>query len=433
MPNVRNQTLYGGMGSDTCTPEPCREPGTNLTAPFAYLDRTNPIAIEPVLPDPMLIVAGGLRGRDVHALEQRRHELHRDRERRRLARDTRHDRRLHDADQRHRQLLVRRQRTEGRRPDVVRRRGRRHDDRQNGRAERHDDRPRRRRRQRHDHRQLRQRDARTPARAATTYCTAAREGDALLALGTGGDRLFAEDGNDQIATSDPCQGHVYRGGEGQDVAGFARTTSPINATIGDPNGDPGTIGSSWYGAAFVRAPEGNNACAGGAVTWVGADNEILEGTNHDDVLTGNQDPTRSGHGAATTASPPARATTSSTATTASTRSSGRPAPTGSKAATAPTGSTAKKAKTKSKARGTTTTLWGESGNDSLFGGTEADELFGGAANDLVDGGAGVDRLFGQEGNDRLRARDGTADGTVNCGPDADEAVEADPFDPVINC
>lgn len=55
---VANQHLYGGMGSDTCTPGPCIEPATSLRAPFAYLDTYSPFATTPT-PDPAFIVVGG--------------------------------------------------------------------------------------------------------------------------------------------------------------------------------------------------------------------------------------------------------------------------------------------------------------------------------------------------------------------------------------
>ena len=58
---VANQHLYGGMGSDSCTPGPCIEPATSLTAPFAYLDTYSPFATTPT-PDPAFVVVGGSAG-----------------------------------------------------------------------------------------------------------------------------------------------------------------------------------------------------------------------------------------------------------------------------------------------------------------------------------------------------------------------------------
>jgi Ca2+-binding RTX toxin-like protein len=258
-------------------------------------------------------------------------------------------------------------------------------------------------------------------------------GDALLALGTGGDLVYAEAGNDQLATSDPCQGHVYRGGPDQDVAGFARTTTAVNASLGNPAGDPSTVGSSWYGPAFTRAPEGNNSCPGGAVTWVGADSEILEGTNHGDVLTGNGDANslwaRAGddrvEGLAgddnVLAGDGADLVFAGAGTDDVKGGNGEDRLHGEEGEDTLEGQT------------NADMLWGEDGNDGLFGGDQPDELFGGNANDLLVGDLGADELFGQAGNDRLRARDGVADSAVNCGADRDEPTEADPFDPLVNC
>jgi len=430
-PNVRNQTLYGGMGSDTCTPEPCREPGTSLTAPFAYMDRTNPIAIEPVLPDPMVIVAGGSAAETFTLSNSGGTSFTV----------------TASAGGSPETLATTEGCTTPTRGTVTCTLG--SAPRAGGQAwfgaaggDTMTDRTAAPNGMTTDLDGGEDSDTITGSAGSETLYSGSSgndvlhggaEGDALLALGSGGDRLYAEEGNDQIATSEPCEGHVYRGGEGQDVAGFARTTSPVNATLGNPAGDPATIGSSWYGAAFVRAPEGNNACPGGAVTWVGADNEILEGTNHDDVLTGNgndntfwarrgDDRVSAGAGNDIVDGNDGVDTVFGEA--------GADTIDGGDGADRLHG---EEGEDDIEGRRNNDTLWGESGNDRLFGGTEADELFGGAANDLVEGGPGVDRLFGQEGNDRLRARDGTADGTVNCGPDADEPFEADAFDPITNC
>jgi Ca2+-binding RTX toxin-like protein len=432
-PNVRNQTLYGGMGSDTCTPGPCSEPATNLTAPFAYLDRTNPIAIEPVLPDPMLIVVGGSAsetftlsnsggtsftatasaGGSPEALATTEGCTTPTRgtvtcsfgsSAPRAGGQTWFGAAGNDT------MTDRTAAPNGMTTDLD---GGDDSDTITGSPGS---------------------DTLVSGNSGSDVLHGGGEGDALLALGTGGDQLYGEEGNDQLATGEPCAGHVYRGGEGQDVAGFARTTtSGVTASLGNPNGDPATVGSSWYGAAYRHREDGGNACAGGAVTWVGADNEILEGTNQDDFLFGNQnentiwardgvdrvhagagDDIVDGNGGADTVFGEA----------------GRDVITGGPG---PDRLHGEEGEDDIEGQDEPDALWGEDGNDRLFGGENADELFGGAANDLLDGGNGVDELFGQEGNDRLRARDGTTDGAVNCGADADEPVEADPFDPVTNC
>ena len=93
-------------------------------------------------------------------------------------------------------------------------------------------------------------------------------GDALFS-GPGGDILDAGDGSDQLVTSTPCDGHDFRGGGGDgDIAGFAQTIDHgIVATLG--------------GTAVARGISSCNP------TLVRADNEILEGTQNDDILYGN--------------------------------------------------------------------------------------------------------------------------------------------------
>jgi Ca2+-binding RTX toxin-like protein len=94
--------------------------------------------------------------------------------------------------------------------------------------------------------------------------------DALLAVGTGGDTLDGGLGNDQFVTSDVCQGHVYQGGPGFDIAGFARYAwapkNGVRATLGGSASDP---------ARKDCAP-----------TRIGSDLEILEGSSGPDELFG---------------------------------------------------------------------------------------------------------------------------------------------------
>jgi Ca2+-binding RTX toxin-like protein len=93
--------------------------------------------------------------------------------------------------------------------------------------------------------------------------------DALLAVGSGGDTLDGGAGNDQFVTSDVCQGHVYQGGPGFDIAGFARyawAKNGVTATLGGTATDPDRPGC--------------------APTRIGSDLEILEGSSGPDELFG---------------------------------------------------------------------------------------------------------------------------------------------------
>ncbi|HEU4702047.1 MAG TPA: hypothetical protein VFS37_06145 [Conexibacter sp.] len=376
---VANQHLYGGMGADSCTPGPCIEPATSLSAPFAYLDTYSPFATTPT-PDPAFVVVGG-GSAETFGLSNGGSSF---------------------------TVTA----SVGGLPEALATTGAACTTPTAG--------------------TVRCSLASTPVGGAQTWfggagadtltdSTAAPNGvttdldggddadtitgssgietlysgnsgadalhggegaDALIAEGSGGDTLDAAGGNDQLVTTNPCNGHVFSGGSGQDIAGFARTVTGegevpgvgefgINGTLGDPSGNPGELGSSYYGHAYVLGEGGSgNLCAGGAFTWVGGDNEVLEGTKKWDVLSGND---------------------------------------------------------------AANTIWGRQGNDTLFGHGGNDVVEGHAGNDVVWGDEGVDSLFGNAGNDKLRARDGVRDTTVNCGDDVDEPTAKDANDPLVNC
>lgn len=431
------RVLYGGQGSDSCSGG-CREPATALTAPYAYVENFKPIAIEPILPDPMLIVVGGSASETFtlsnsggssftvtaaaggSAVTLNTYSSSEATACRTPVRGTvtctlsagaplaggqtwfgaGGDDRMTDSVAAPNGMTTDLDGGDG--SDAI-----------NGSSGS---------------------ETLYSGQSGNDVMHGNGEGDALLSLGTGGDQLFGDEGNDQLATGEPCEGHLYRGGPDQDVAGFARTTgSGVTAALGDPNGDPATVGSSWYGAAYRARSDGSNACAGGVRTWVGADNEILEGTNQDDYLTGNQNPNtiwaREGqdrvHAGAGDDIVEAQAGADTVFAEA-----GADVVTGGPGIDRLHG---EDGEDDIEGQDEPDQLWGENGNDRLFGGNHGDELFGGIDNDLVVGGDGVDELFGQAGNDRLRARDGITDNAVSCGDGTDEPAEADPFDPVFSC
>jgi Ca2+-binding RTX toxin-like protein len=90
-------------------------------------------------------------------------------------------------------------------------------------------------------------------------------GDSLVSE-VGRDLLSGGSGNDNLATSDPCSGHVFDGGTGAaDVAGFGRTYyDAIEARLG--------------GTAVKRGKPGCTP------TKLGNNLEVLEGTRFNDVL-----------------------------------------------------------------------------------------------------------------------------------------------------
>lgn len=93
-------------------------------------------------------------------------------------------------------------------------------------------------------------------------------GDDALFSGPGADVLEGGAGHDQLVTTDACSGHLYSGGSGGgDIAGFAQNTE--------------------YG---IEAQAGGTAVGRGVSpctpTRIQKDLEVLEGTQHGDVLIG---------------------------------------------------------------------------------------------------------------------------------------------------
>ena len=96
-----------------------------------------------------------------------------------------------------------------------------------------------------------------------------RAGDDALFSGPGPDTLDGGDGNDQLVTTDACGGHDFKGGGGDgDIAGFAQSIE---------QGVIATLGGTAIGRSQSPCPP----------THVRADNEVLEGTQHADILYGN--------------------------------------------------------------------------------------------------------------------------------------------------
>lgn len=100
--------------------------------------------------------------------------------------------------------------------------------------------------------------------------------------GGGKDTLLGRNGNDQLVSDYPCGQHEYFGGNGIDIAGFARVGDrPIHAQLGGPV-DEGEA-SAFYGKAFLPGvcnPDGFG-------TTLHPDLEILEGSRGNDKLFGN--------------------------------------------------------------------------------------------------------------------------------------------------
>jgi Ca2+-binding RTX toxin-like protein len=103
--------------------------------------------------------------------------------------------------------------------------------------------------------------------------------DALLSLSTDADIMDAGGGNDQLVSNYPCGGHIFGGGGGVDVGGFARVGTHFD-TAAERHRQRilAHIGFRAYQPAFCDMSEG---------THLQNDIEILEGAGGNDELIGN--------------------------------------------------------------------------------------------------------------------------------------------------
>ena len=421
------QHSYGGMGSDTCTPEPCEEPATALTAPFVYLDTYSPLAREPT-PDPALIAVGSTSAEsftlnssgttfEVSATVSGAAET----------------------------LNTTSACTSPRRGTVSC-----------------------------------SLEATPTAgmgmwfgnNGADTISVGAAfpgvmtlgldggtdgdtitgsEGDEFLLSGNNGndtlnggagddfvggenggsDQLNGGDGDDLLTTTNPCERHAFAGDRGSDILSFAPTVPGNGGVPGiGNNGVKATIG----GTAYVPGREGiGNGCTAEASSSISSDIEAIDGTIKDDAITGDTaaNTIRGGGGNDTIAG-----------------DSGNDIVSGNEGDDTLSGEAASdtiyggpgadvlhggEGDDRLEGREETDTLYGENGNDSLLGGPGTDTLAGQLGNDVVRGEEGADTLNGNEGNDRLQARDRTRDTLVICGEETDEAPEVDTEDPLRSC
>jgi Ca2+-binding RTX toxin-like protein len=93
------------------------------------------------------------------------------------------------------------------------------------------------------------------------------------------DIMDAGPGNDQLVANYPCGGHMFRGGGGYDVGGFARVGTHFD-TAAERHRQRifAQLGFRAYQPAFCARDEG---------THLADDIEILEGGGGNDELTGN--------------------------------------------------------------------------------------------------------------------------------------------------
>lgn len=109
--------------------------------------------------------------------------------------------------------------------------------------------------------------------------------DALITESTDGDLLDCGPGDDQMVTNYPCGGHTYKGGPGEDIAGFARSgyNYRIKAQLGGPVANP----TAFHGRAYSPG-----TCGDDPTRWttIAPGSEILEGTGLNDVLYGDDGP-----------------------------------------------------------------------------------------------------------------------------------------------
>ncbi len=190
----------------------------------------------------------------------------------------------------------------------------------------------------------------------------------------GADHLFGGPGNDQLVADFPCGGHEYSGGDGIDIAGFARSGAlPITAQLAQVGDNP-SVKNPFYGRAYNPEYDWTGAHTPGAFCSVSAgttfhpDLEILEASSANDDLWGNDQDN---------------------------------------------------------------VIWGRKGNDRIHGLAGDDVLAGLEGDDAIWGDDGNDVLQGGPGYDTLYAVDGERD-VVLCGPGGGLA-KVDAKDEVTGC
>jgi Ca2+-binding RTX toxin-like protein len=365
-----NQHLYGGMGTNECTPGPCEEPASKLTAPFAYLDLYSPFSGGTPTPDPSFVIVGGASSESLSltntsggfqataSLSGLSEPLGNTGPCSHGASEGEVNCSLSpkpvgggatafggeggDA------ITVTNGFPEGVSVDID---GGEGSDTLTGSSSGED---------------------LFSGNSGNDVMHGGAGSDALISEGTGADQLYGESGNDQLVTNNPCEGVLFSGGEDTDIAGFARTVPGENGAPanGGVNGIDAWLGEgSTYGGAYIfNSTKSGNVCAGGAKASVGGDLEVLEGTRFNDELVGNE---------------------------------------------------------------ANNTIWGREGDDELFGAGGNDIVEGEKGNDGVHGGAGVDTLLGGGGFDKLYARESPAlaDKELNCGGEGGVVETRDTVDP----
>lgn len=99
----------------------------------------------------------------------------------------------------------------------------------------------------------------------------------------GADELSGGDGDDQLVADYPCGGHLYSGGTGKDIAGFARSGM---FDIKMQFTGVATVKTAFYGKSYN--PQLCDVTMG--TTFVADDMEIMEASDGNDELWGNDAP-----------------------------------------------------------------------------------------------------------------------------------------------
>lgn len=198
------------------------------------------------------------------------------------------------------------------------------------------------------------------------------DGADLIDGGPGNDQIFGDGGDDLELYGGPGN-DVIHGGDGNDrlgdqlyPVGFSEDTG-ADTYYGDAGDDTLTY-EGHANAVNVSIDGVANDGSAGEGDNVASDIETVDGSEHDDVMTGGPE---------------------------------------------------------------ADTFDGEGGNDTISGGAGNDTLYGGSGDDTIDGGPGLDALYGDEsycntfnscpsGNDTLNADDGEQD-RLDCGPGGDVA------------
>jgi Ca2+-binding RTX toxin-like protein len=105
----------------------------------------------------------------------------------------------------------------------------------------------------------------------------------------GRDSLYGGEGDDQLVTDYPCGNHIYSGGPGKDVAGFARSGRfPLHAQLAGAASKPQEFHGRAFNPALCGKEDGTNFEDDLEILEAADGNDELWGNNEDNIIWGRE-------------------------------------------------------------------------------------------------------------------------------------------------